>query len=119
MAQSWMAAKVAKMKPRNVRFIESGSTLEARVIDKRPCAMPESKHSNDAIIADYLCNGGMVKRLPCKGRVPKSGAMPSRTRQGLNLNPISERAARERAWDFAPKGLLRWSTDASVKLITR
>jgi hypothetical protein len=115
-----MEAKRARMKPRNLRFVEANTVVEARYSDKRPMPMPENKSSNHDIIENYLANGGMVKRIPCRGVMPARSygkICKGHTRAGLNLNPISERTARERPHDFAPNGLVVWSAGEASRLI--
>lgn len=117
MPARWMEAKLAKMKPLNLRFVEAGTTKEARHTDKRTHDMPEHKHSNDAIVAAYK---GKIKRVPCRGVMPARSygrVCKGHTRAGLNLRPISERAARERPQDFAPKSLLNWAPQGEPRLI--
>lgn len=136
MASRWMEGKLARMKRPSTRFIITtrGQDLteppqpyaenvkEARSCSRRVEPMPENKSSNHDIIAAYLAGGGMVKRIPCRGVMPARSygkICKGHTRAGLNLNPISERTARERPHDFAPNGLLVWSADKSVRLLRK
>lgn len=114
MAARWMEAKVARMKPRNLRFVEAGTVKEARALSTRPEPMPENKHRDDELIAAAIANGMRITRGTCRGIMPHHSygrVCKGHSRAGLNLNPISERTARERPHDFAPQGLLNWASE--------
>lgn len=120
MPARWMEAKLHRMKPRNLRFVDAGTVKESRAVDCRPAELPVNKHADDHIIAAYYARGGKVTRVACKGRMPAKSygrVCHGSTRGGLNLNPISEKAARERAWDFAPQGLVVWGEQRGSVLI--
>ena len=112
MAARWMQAKVARMKPLNLRFVEAGTVKEARHVDERALDMPIDRHADDAIIATWLAQHKPT-RSPCTGRMPIKAfghLCKGHTRAGNNLNPISERSARERG-----RGATAILTFASVK----
>lgn len=120
MPARWMEGKLAKMKRKNLRFVEKGSAFEARHCDRALTPMPENKHQDDQTIAAYYARGGKVRREPCKGRMPSKSygrVCKGHTRQGLNLNYVSERTVRERPHDFAPQGLLNWAPLGESRLI--
>lgn len=120
MASRWMEGKLARMRKPSLRFVPSGSIVEAKHCDGRALTMPPSHRDEcDRAISEYQ---GRVTRVPCKGRMPARAygkLCHGSTRGGLNLNPISERAAREKTWALTPKGVLCWAKPGEPVLIKR